>query len=1057
MLSSSLFRRVLETGSLADRRAKTRRPRLAIQELENRSLLAASLMASLDVADGILRVEGTEDSDLIRVVQTDGSIAVEGITISVTDADGNVSDVDFVDSSLIGSVQVEALSGDDTVVLDDAGRGDFPPVPAHMFGGDGNDTIVGGQAGDQLTGGGTAGHGLAFTLDRDLGLYSTGEENLNWGGLDEKWLAGNDGWYFITPDGALTRWDGSEAATGELIANLQPIHYEQLGKLVDAAQETDNDVLTGGDGGDSLFGGDDSDQLFGEAGNDFLYGAHGTDGYEEGANTNDALDGGVGYDYLYGGLGNDTLGGGSGSDWLRGQLGNDLMFGGTDINGVETGDANDTLWGGKGNDTVYGGYGHDSIIGEDGSDVLDGQWGNDFIYGATDINGVETGEMNDTLWGGNGNDTLYGGYGDDRLVGENGYDELHGQWGNDLVVGSNWNKATSRPVTTEGGTDNRDVLYGENGNDKLYGGDGDDQLNGGWDNDELYGDGGNDKLYGASSTGAAERAGSTNRDTLFGGAGLDQLSGGDDNDLLYGEGDADTLSGGIGNDSLYGGSGNDSLDGQDNDDTLDGQSDNDTLIGNTGIDRIAVGQLGDLILQDSFRLSGPAVQRWLELGGEAGFLGAATTAVVTSADKVGQYVHFKGGSMYWHPAAGAHVVYGAIRDKWVALGAERGRLGYPTSDEFTTTNGWRMVSFQAGSIVWRSDVGARLSFVRDEMLRLFDRIGQDGVVDAAEMTFLKSIVSDLTVHMPAEVRNLANKLVNGDAANAEDNGLNGPQPLGNLMVGSSRDQLQRLVAKWFRGTDWPTALDNLGYRIPYGKAEGDLFGPAGPQISDIDQGATGDCYFLASLGAVLNRNPQAIRDMFVDNKDGTFTVRFYRMGLDFVTVAGQPEYVTVDRWLPVGRFGFVYANGGTASLSSEKNVLWAALAEKAYAQLNQSGWIGQDGTNSYAGIDAGQPSSALSHITGRKADWIGMTFGILTMRESFRAGNSIVLSSYSKGDLKSNLIVGTHAYTLVSVRDDNTFVIYNPWGSDGQGADDGFIVLSYSEILDNFRAYSRGA
>jgi Ca2+-binding RTX toxin-like protein len=586
MSASSLFRRALEAGSRTDRHSKPRRPRLAIQELENRSLMAASLTASLDVSDGILRVEGSEDSDLIRVVQTEGSIAVDGITISVTDADGNVSDLDSVDSGLVGSVQVEALSGDDTIVLDDAGRGGFPAVPVRMFGGEGNDTLAGGQGDDQLTGGDAAGHSLAFTLDRDLGLCSTGDENLNWGGLDEKWLAGNDGWYFITPDGALTKWDGNEAATGELVANLQPIHYEQLGKLIDAAQETDNDFITGGDGSDSLFGGNDSDQLFGEAGNDFLYGAHGTDGSEEGADTNDALDGGDGYDYLYGGNGNDTLGGGSGSDWLRGQLGDDLVFGGTDINGVEAGDANDTLWGGKGNDTIYGGYGHDSLIGEDGSDFLDGQWGNDFIYGATDVNGVEAGEMNDTLWGGNGNDTLYGGYGDDLVVGENGNDELHGQWGNDVVVGSNWNKATAQPVTTEGGTDNRDVLFGENGNDRLYGGDGDDQLNGGWDNDLLYGDGGNDKIWGASSTSPAERVGSTNNDTMYGGNGNDTLRGGVGEDWLYGEDQDDGLYGEDGNDRLSGGNGNDSLDGGIGQDVVGGGNGNDTLHGGAGEDHL---------------------------------------------------------------------------------------------------------------------------------------------------------------------------------------------------------------------------------------------------------------------------------------------------------------------------------------------------------------------------------------------------------------------------------------------------------------------------------------
>jgi len=50
-----------------------------------------------------------------------------------------------------------------------------------------------------------------------LGLYTTGNEHFNWGGLEEKWLKGNGGvWYYITPNGDLFRWHGRSNVLGAL-------------------------------------------------------------------------------------------------------------------------------------------------------------------------------------------------------------------------------------------------------------------------------------------------------------------------------------------------------------------------------------------------------------------------------------------------------------------------------------------------------------------------------------------------------------------------------------------------------------------------------------------------------------------------------------------------------------------------------------------------------------------------------------------------------------------------------------------------------------------------
>src|SRR5262249_60731869 len=102
-----------------------------------------------------------------------------------------------------------------------------------------------------------------------------------------------------------------------------------------------------------------------------------------------------------------------------------------------------------------------------------------------------------------------------------------------------------------------------------------------------------------------------------------------------------------------------------------------------------------------------------------------------------------------------------------------------------------------------------------------------------------------------------------------------------------------------------------------------------------------------------------------DNGEGTFTVRFFRSGV--------AEYVTGDRFLPTDSSGRpVYSSFGRR-YDDPGNELWVALAEKAYAQLNESGWIGQDGTNSYAGIDGGYGDDALRQITGGPAGWAGIS------------------------------------------------------------------------------------
>ena len=89
------------------------------------------------------------------------------------------------------------------------------------------------------------------------------------------------------------------------------------------------------------------------------------------------------------------------------------------------------------------------------------------------------------------------------------------------------------------------------------------------------------------------------------------------------------------------------------------------------------------------------------------WLGYPLTDETGTPDGVGRFNHFEHGSIYWTPSLKAHEVHGAIRDLWAANGWERGRVGYPTSDELDDTQtGGRLSRFQHGVIRWTVSGGA---------------------------------------------------------------------------------------------------------------------------------------------------------------------------------------------------------------------------------------------------------------------------------------------------------------------------------------------------------------
>lgn len=102
----------------------------------------------------------------------------------------------------------------------------------------------------------------------------------------------------------------------------------------------------------------------------------------------------------------------------------------------------------------------------------------------------------------------------------------------------------------------------------------------------------------------------------------------------------------------------------------------------------------------AYALHGAILTHYLQIGGPTGFAGFPTSNVLKVGK--GHDAHFAGAGtvIYTRHGVGTHEVNGAIRQRWDALGGTSSRLGWPTSDEFSTKKGHRRSDFQHGDITW---------------------------------------------------------------------------------------------------------------------------------------------------------------------------------------------------------------------------------------------------------------------------------------------------------------------------------------------------------------------
>jgi hypothetical protein len=366
------------------------------------------------------------------------------------------------------------------------------------------------------------------------------------------------------------------------------------------------------------------------------------------------------------------------------------------------------------------------------------------------------------------------------------------------------------------------------------------------------------------------------------------------------------------------------------------------------------------------------------------------------------------GGLYTAPAtAGSAIVTAAC-----------GRLQGIASVTISGTNFLGLNDPVLAALVQSLDAEGSIS--RDDVIQILRSVDR-GNLSAADFSDLQTIVADAgQLNMPNYVEVLASDVVEGNAANAHYQGL----ALGNLAAGSSAVVQGDLIGKWFLGTDLPAAdAGTNGANYSYGTASGSLFAGT-PSHNEEIQGYVGDCYLISALGSLADASPAAVKNMFLDNDDGTWTVRFYDNG--------TADYVTVNAMLPVNSAGqFVYADCGCLA-DNRNNVLWIPLAEKAYVEWDETGNEGRDGVNAYSDIAGGWMSTVYAQVLGQSAG----SFGLVTAGDEAALVNAMTnhWAASIGTDCQSNLpygLYGCHAYAVIGYNTGaGTFTLYNPWGCD---------------------------
>jgi Ca2+-binding RTX toxin-like protein len=312
--------------------------------------------------DGKDVVDGGTGHDLASYAGTATPVAIN-LAASTAQAMGETDAINGFEDAIGGDA-------DDTITAADY----LPDVLAwsSLQGGQGNDTITGGDAALAASGGpgNDTIRGGAGQMQVDAGT-----------GTDHVDLAGQAAGRVIRAHRAI----GLDNDPG----GVPPLSIDDH---VYAAER-----ITGSSGDDVIIATDGADRIEGAAGDDRLIGRGGDDTLSGGTG-HDTLDGGTGTDQMHGDTGTDTIDYSTRSNPVRANLSADIcVTAGCDVSEGEVGERDNAIDA----ESVTGGQGDDTLTGGQGAGTINGGPGNDLVAAGAQQTAV--------LIGGPGNDTITGG------------------------------------------------------------------------------------------------------------------------------------------------------------------------------------------------------------------------------------------------------------------------------------------------------------------------------------------------------------------------------------------------------------------------------------------------------------------------------------------------------------------------------------------------------------------------------------------------------------------------------------------------------------------------
>jgi hypothetical protein len=227
----------------------------------------------------------------------------------------------------------------------------------------------------------------------------------------------------------------------------------------------------------------------------------------------------------------------------------------------------------------------------------------------------------------------------------------------------------------------------------------------------------------------------------------------------------------------------------------------------------------------------------------------------------------------------------------------------------------------------------------------------------------------------------------------------------------------------------------------------DLLGGGSPKYSDIQQGALGDCYFLASLSAIAYTHPQLLKRMFTK---GTLLEGAHPVYTTKWLLNGKPSTLAVTNMMPAnpktGLPYFVQEKGGN---------YWPLVLEKSWAKL----------FGDYKTIEAGLQSEVFKAITQAPVETYmhnKVDKNVLWNKLVEGTTNKYPMGGTTPTNPPGNIgVIGGHAYALLGAFAYSSFPqtiqLFNPHHKDhykgvipNANLKDGSFYLTLDEYLESY-------